>query len=101
MTCATKREGAGTTAGSTTWSFSPTASGWAKTWSPDSFFPLTGGGYNDTYMCDYFYNDAAAGARVVLRGGYVYDGAGAGVGCVYVVSGLATAYATIGGRLAC
>jgi len=76
------------------------ASGWAKTWSPNSFFPLAGGGNSVTYMCDYFYNDAVAGARVVLRGGSVSDGASAGVGCVSVSGGLAYANTSIGGRLA-
>lgn len=77
------------------------ASGWAKTWSPNSFFPLAVGGGSGTYMCDYFYNDAAAGARVVLRGGRADNGAYAGVGCVFVIYGLAFAFAYVGGRLAC
>ena len=77
------------------------ASGWAKTWDPNSFFPLTGGGNIDKYMCDYFYNDAAAGARVVLRGGYVTNVANAGVCYVYVYDGLADARAYVGGRIAC
>lgn len=77
------------------------ASGWAKTWSPDSFFPLMVGGDNSTYMCDYFYNDAAAGACVVFRGGTVSIGAAAGVGSVNVSNGLAYASATLGGRIAC
>lgn len=77
------------------------ASGWEKTWSPNSFFPLAVGGGSSTYMCDYFYNDAAAGARAVLRGASVTDGAIAGVSYVDVSYGLAAAYTRLGGRLAC
>jgi len=77
------------------------ASGWEKTWSPNSFFPLAVGGSSSTYMCDYFYNDAAAGARAVLRGASVTDGAIAGVSYVDVSYGLAAAYTRLGGRLAC
>ena len=77
------------------------ATGYVKTWRPDNFLPLTVGGGSTTYLCDYFYNDSAAGARVVLRGGAVRDGAYVGGGYVHVYNGLAFAYSSFGGRLAC
>ena len=78
----------------------PETSGWIKDFDPHTFLPTTLGGNSTNGVGDYFWANASAGARVVCRGGLVNYGAGCGLADVYVYSGLGSASAYIGCRVA-
>lgn len=78
-----------------------TETGYSKTCSTDSFFPLTVGGNVNTYLTDYFYNSAGAGSCAIMRGGNANIGGQVGMASMSVSNALALVSGSLGNRLAC
>ena len=78
----------------------PKAVGYALTFDPKTFKPITVGGGANTNLAAYFYNDAKAGPRLVFRGGNLSNTGNVSPAYVSVYVGLGNASAALGFRLA-